>query len=331
MKLKRQGRNGRRLGLRRRRPTVGRGSLRGRCQLATRFPTTLDSPAAVSDKPTDFYHQKTDDELLFFVEHPEYYQPSLMEAARRELRRRGVAAVAPAAPPDPVLLASSMEAPSSGFRTGPLTLVLAVVLVVCVGAYYFIKKKNQPLREQAATVRKAPPRLTEVATFTIPNYDGAVVRSVEQQFQRVPAREQAAAKKADMPLHQYRELAKRFWTAETQTEYVLDQARQNKLTTALPGHVETAATTWGQWNKALNYSYKFSPVMANHLDLMTRVANEQQAALNDLLIVANNPQAYETDKTRKRAADVGDMLSGLLPKSPVTGRPYTAVVRRVRL
>ena len=289
----------------------------------------------MSDNSTDFYHQKTDAELLFFVEHPDYYQPSLVESARRELRRRGVAPSAPVAHPDPALLASSMEAPSSGFRTGPLTLLLAGLLLLSVGVYYYLNQQSEAarelLRERAATTRKTPPRLTEVATAVIPNYDGAVVRSVEQQFQRVPAREQAAAKKADMPLHQYRELAKRFWTAETQTEYVLDQARQNKLTTALPGHVETAATAWEQWNKALNYSYKFSPVMANHLDLMTRVANEQQAALNDLLIVANNPQAYETDKTRKRATDVDDMLSGLLSKSPVTGRPYTVVVRRVRL
>ena len=213
--------------------------------------------------------------------------------------------------------------------------MLAAVLLVGVGVYYFMKQQSdaarEQLRERAATARKPPPRLIEVATFTIPNYDGAVAQTVEQQWQRLPAAERAAAKKADQPLHQYRELAKRFWAAETQTEYVLDQARQNKLTTALPGHVESAMGTWGQWNKALVYSYKFSPAMANHLDLMTRVANEQQAALNDLLLVANNPQAYENDKTRKRAADVGDMLSGILPKSPVTGRPYTAVVRRVRL
>ena len=38
----------------------------------------------------DFYHQKTDAELQFFVDHPELYQPSLIEAARGELRRRGV-------------------------------------------------------------------------------------------------------------------------------------------------------------------------------------------------------------------------------------------------
>ena len=289
----------------------------------------------MSDNSTDFYHQKTDAELLFFVEHPEYYQPSLIDAARRELRRRGVAPAAPAIPADQVLPANHLEAPGAGLRTGPLTLLLAAVLLVSVGVYYFMNQRNEAareqLRERAATVRKPPPRLIAVATSVIPDYGAAVKASVQRQVQRVPAAERAAAAKGSMPMHQYRELAKRFWTAECQTEYVLERARQGKLDAALPGHVESAMGTWEQWNKALAYSYKFSPAMANHLDLMTRVANEQQAALNDLLLVANNPQAYENDKTRKRAADVGDMLSGILPKSPVTGRPYTAVVRRVRL
>ena len=307
--------------------------MRGGCQLAARFHSIIDSLPTVSDNPTDFYHQKTDAELLFFVEHPDYYQPSLVAAARQELRRRGVAPSAPVAHPDPALLASSMEAPSSGLRTGPLTLLLAGLLLLSGGVYYYLNQRSEAAREllraRAATARKTPPRLTEVATAVIPTYDVPAI--IAQQLARVPAAERAAATRAGQPMHQYKELAKRFWTAETQTEYVLDQARQNKLTIARPGHVETAAAAWGQWNKALNYSYKFSPVMANHLDLMTRVANEQQAALSDLLIVANNPQAYETDKTRKRATDVDDMLSGLLSKSPVTGRPYTVVVRRVQL
>ena len=71
--------------------------------------------------------------------------------------------------------------------------------------------------------------------------------------------------------------------------------------------------------------------MANHLDLMTRVANQQKEGLADLLLVARNPQAYENEKTRKRAADISDLLSGLLPKSPVTGRPYNTLVRHISL
>ncbi|WP_210518497.1 hypothetical protein [Hymenobacter terricola] len=287
----------------------------------------------MSDSPTSFYQQKTDAELLYFVEHPEHYQPALVDGARRELRRRGVQVAAPAAP-----LPQNLEAPHELARTGPKTGLLAAlvgaVLVVSLVAAYFIKQENHPA--PAATTaptapRKAPPRLTEVATSVIPDFGPAVLRSVQEQVQHIPAAERAAAAKAGMPLHQYRELAKRFWTAETQTEYVFEQARLGKLDAALPGHVQAVGASWELWNKAMRYGFKFSPAMASHLDIMSRVARQQQEGLGDLLIVANNPQAYENDNTRKRTADVSDLLSGLLPKSPVTGRPYSTILKHVRM
>ena len=293
------------------------------------LPLICISPTAVTDAPTDFYHQKTDDELRFFVEHPEYYQPSLIESARRELQRRG----ALLAPPAPLITPNLDATPETagGRKTGLLALLAAAVLVVGGGVIYYTSYRPSPAAVAVPVLPKSVPQLTEVATSTIPNYDGVVAQSVTQQLQRVPRAEQVAAQKANMPLHQYRELAKRFWTAETQSEYVLEQAHQNKLTEALPGHVESAEAAWAQWNKATAYSYKFGPVMANHLDLMTRVANQQQEGLADLLLVARNPQAYENEKTRKRAADISDLLSGLLPKSPVTGRPYNTLVRHINL
>ena len=289
----------------------------------------------VTDSPADFYHQKTDAELLFFVENPTYYQPELVESARRELYRRGVApAQFPPGPPAETYLALGGGPGRPAFSPGRGVLLGVGVLVLGLGGLYFIKQKNRPDAVETgspAPVRRAPPQLTEVATAVIPNYDGAVARSVDQQLRRVPAPELAAATRAAQPLRQYRELAKRFWTAETQTEYVLDQARRGRLSAALPGHVESADASWQQWNRALLYRYTFGPVMANHLDLMRRVARQQQEALRDLLLVANNPQQYENDKTRQRAADVSDLLGGLLPKSPVTGQPYEALVRRVQL
>ncbi|MBH8560575.1 hypothetical protein [Hymenobacter negativus] len=284
----------------------------------------------MADSITDFYHQKTDAELQFLVENPDYYQPDIVAEARRELRRRGVAPSQPALA-EPVAMAAP---PARGLPTGPLVLAVAVVLALSLGVLYFINHKNSPPAAAVAvapTKPKAPPRLTEVATSTIPDFGPAVVASVQRQVQRIPARERAAAAQEAMPLRQYRELAKRFWTAETQTEYVMNQARRGQLDAALPGHIQAVESTWEQWNKAMNYSYKFGPAMSDHLDIMTRVARQQQEGLNDLLIVANNPQSYENDQTRKRAADVSDLLSGLLPKSPVTGQPYNTIVRRVRL
>ncbi len=283
----------------------------------------------MSDSAPDFYHEKPDGALVFFVEHPDFYQPSLVEAARRELRRRGVAPAVPA-PAEP--LPSPVPA-RPGPNSARLALLVAAGLALCLVILYFVRQPSRPAPAVVAVpaVPKAPPHLTEVATSVIPDYGAAVVRSVQQQVQRIPVAERTAAAQAGMPLHQYRELAKRFWTAETQTEYVIEQARQGKAGPALPGHVEAAQAAWQQWNKATLYGYKFSPAMANHLDLMTRAARQQQEGLADLLIVANNPQPFENAKTKQRAADVSDLLAGLLPKSPVTGQPYQTIVRHVRL
>ena len=304
--------------------------------LPSAFPFNPIFPLAVADSITDFYHQKTDAELRFFVDNPDHYQPAIVAEARRELRRRGVALP----PPAPAPLALVPAPPARGLRTVSLVLAVAVVLPLSLGLLYFIRQKNSPSGYYPAATStvaaapakpKAPPRLTEVVTSTIPDFGPAVVASVQRQVQRIPAAERAAAAQEAMPLRQYRELAKRFWTAETQTEFVMNQARQGKLDAALPGHIQAVGATWEQWNKALRYSYKFGPAMRAHLDIMTRVAQQQQEGLNDLLIVANNPQSYENAQTRKRTTDVSDLLSGLLPKSPVTGQPYNTIVRRVRL
>lgn len=287
----------------------------------------------MSTSSTDFYHQKTDAELQFFLDNPGYYQPELVQEARQELRRRGALQHPPAAAPAPAYHPAP-EAAASGLKAGPVVLGVAVVLALSVGGFYYVKQKNSPAADATPTAaappaRKAPPRLIEVPTSVIPSYD--VEALVEQQLGRVPAAERASAAQAEQPLRQYRELTRRFWTAETQTEFVLKQARSGQFTEALPGHVESVGTAWQQWNKATVYSYKFGPAMADHLDIMARVARQQQEALSDLLIVANNPQQYENDETRHRDADVSDLLSGLLPKSPVTGQPYTAKVRQVQL
>lgn len=284
----------------------------------------------MSDSSTDFYHQKTDAELQFFVDNPDYYQPSLVDAARRELRRRGVApagAAAPEATPQHL----PEEPAESSSRTGLIALVVAAVLVLSLGTFYFLKTKEKPAPVVVVAKPKAPPKLVEVATSVIPDFGAAVLRSVQTQVQRVPAAERTATAEAGQPMHQYRELAKRFWTAETQAEYVFEEVRNQKITPALPGHVQAAQASWELFNKALLYSYKFGPAMTSHLDLMSRVARQQQEGLADLLIVANNPQPFENEKTKKRTADVSDLLSGLLPKSPVTDKPYNTIVRHVQL
>ena len=354
----------------------------GRCFIAGRVPTCRRLAGrglrrafsisyfpylAVADTYDDFYHQKTDADLQFIADHPELYQPSLIEAARRELRRRGVLAAPASAPapatsglvpvqvPVPVAAPAPMQVPTpvampapatsgpaqpavpapaalnGGLRLGPLALGLAGMLFLSLGVLYVMKQKEHAAPAVAPAPaparRKTPPRLEAVETSAMPSYDGVVQQAVQQQLARVPAAEQAP----ETERRQYRELAKRFWTAECQTEFVLERARQGKMDAFLPGHVVTAMATWEQWNKATLYGYKFGPKMTEYVGAMSSVARQQQEGLADLLIVARNPQPYDTPKTKAREADVNDLLRSLLPKSPVTGRAYPVLVRRVQL
>lgn len=284
----------------------------------------------------DFYHQKTDAELQFFASHPELYQPSLVDAARSELRRRGVG-LASAEPRElpPLTYVSPEPAAPTGLRTGPLTLGLAAVLLVGLGSFYVVKQKNQPPAPPVAPAQpKAPPHLEEVETSAIPAYDGVVEQVVAAQLKRLPAAELAAAKATpnSEALHQYRELARRFWAAECQTEYLTNQAREGKPNAMFADQALVARSTWSNWNKAAVYTFKrFGPTMQEDFQRMQKAASSQQHVLErmpDLL----PQQAFRHDKElNARDAEVQDWLRELRPTSPVTGKKYKATVLKMHM
>lgn len=279
----------------------------------------------MADTTTDFYQHKTDAELLFFVEHPDLYQPDLVAAARRELRRRGVAPTEAPAGSTPYLPAP--EAPADGgLRTGPLLLVLAVLLVS--GAiFYFVRHKSQPAAVAAAPAKPKPrPHLTEVPTSAIPTYD--VAGLVAQQVAQVPAAERTAAVKEQNgeAMRQYRELVKRFWTAETQTEYLTNQAHSGKPNPMFTEQALVVREAWSNWNRAAVYNFKLGPIMGGHFDRMKSVASSQQHILDRLPDLLPK-QAFLRDKEIvAREAEVQDWMRTLRPTSPVTGKPYEATV-----
>ncbi|HEX8503817.1 MAG TPA: hypothetical protein VF630_00500, partial [Hymenobacter sp.] len=148
----------------------------------------------MSNTATDFYHQKTDAELLYFVEHPEHYQPSVVESARLELRRRGVQLAAPELAVEPTLYTPSRSrAPARSSKSGVFPLALGGVLLASVISYYVVKETDQPASKAKAKTHKAPPRLIEEPTSAIPNFDGAVAKAVAEQLRRTPASEKANA------------------------------------------------------------------------------------------------------------------------------------------
>ena len=289
----------------------------------------------MADSIDDFYHQKTDAELQFFADHPELYQSSLIDAARRELRRRGVAPVtaAPTTLP-PLTYVSPEPAAPTGLRTGPLTLGLAAVLLVGLGGFYVVKQKNQPPAPPVAPAKpKAPPRLFEVETSAIPTYDGVVAQAVTAQVQRLPAAERAAAKnKADgMALRQYRELAKRFWVAECQTEYLTNQAHAGKASAMFADQALVARSSWSAWNKAAVYTYEFGPTMQEDFQRMQEVASSQQHVLERLPDLLPQRRFLKDKELNARDTEVQDWLRGLRPASPVTGKPYKATVIKMQM
>jgi hypothetical protein len=274
----------------------------------------------VSNTTTDFYHQKTDAELLYFVEHPEHYQPSVVDAARQELRRRGVPLAAPV-PIEPDLYSPSGSGygpQNGGSKMGVLNALLGALLLFGLGGYYFFKQKDRPAATVVVSKPKGPPQLTEVATSAIPNFDGAVAKAVAEQLSRMPASEKANAQH----LRQFRELSKRFWTAETQTEYLVNLAHEGKPGPMYNEQAYLVRENWQNWNHANPYTYKFGKRMSAQLESMRSAASSQQNILNNMPALLPERRFLTDKEMQSREADVQAWLSEILPVSPVTGRPY---------
>ena len=170
----------------------------------------------MSDTATDFYHQKTEAELRFLIEHPEYYEADLIASAKRELR-------------------------------------------------------------------------------------------------------------------QFRSLCKRFWSAETQTEYLTNQAHNGKPSPMFAEQALVVRQTWRAWNQAAVYHFKFGPAMQADYDHMARAASSQQHILDLLPAKLTNREFLKDEEIVARENEVQDYLAKLLPASPVTGRPYRATLLKMRL
>lgn len=276
----------------------------------------------------DFYHQKTDAELQFFVEHPELYEAELRDSAQQELRRRGALALplAPTAPAAPYVAPVYEAAPA---RTGLKAAVLGAGLLALGGGIYYLKKSND---DATAAVRarneaqqhRPPAKLVEEKTSVIPSYDVAGI--VAQQLNRVPAAERADA----TALRQFRELAKRFWAAETQTEYLIAQAHAGQAGPMFSAQAMVVRQTWNTWNQAAVYGYKFGPVMTAQLTRMNQAASNQEHILDQLPDLLPGRVFLKNKEMVSREADVQDLLQGILPVSPVTGKAYKATVLAIK-
>ncbi|MGI4738737.1 MAG: hypothetical protein ACRYG7_26500 [Janthinobacterium lividum] len=310
--------------------------------------------------PTDALRAKTDAELQFFVDNPSFYHADIVATAQRELARRGPAAVRPAASstplaapevgllpttpptalengpaltsrPTPEPAPAATYAPTSydydeetPARRSPL-LWVALLALVLAGAWLW--QKRTPTAAPVTARHRSPDslKLVEVVAHPLPTFD--IDRLVETQVATIPATEkrQAAA------LRQFRELCRRFWAAETQTEYLTDQAQAGKAGDLFTDQALVVRGTWRDWNKAAVYSYAFGPKMKDQFERMGQVAASQQHVL-DRLPSQLVGRKFLTDKELvARGTDIQDLMRGLRPVSPVTGRPYRAIVLKAHL
>jgi len=270
---------------------------------------------------TDVLRAKTAAELQFFVDNPSYYHTDLVAAARQELRHRGLGpAPQPAAPDYPDTGSDYADEPAATRR--PVLLAALVLGLASVGGAIFWA--SRPATPVAAQVRRPAPKLETVASYAMPNFD--IDNIVETQLARVPA----AEKQTPQTLRQFKGLTRRFWAAETQTEYLTAQAYAGKANPSFAEQAEMARETWRSWNKAVVYSYKLGPTMQAQYERMGKVASSQQHVLAKLPGMLDDKEFLTDKEMVARDNEVQDWLAGLRPVSPVTGKAYRATVLQFR-
>jgi hypothetical protein len=266
---------------------------------------------------TDVLRAKTAAELQFFVDNPSYYHADLVAAARQELHHRGFGpAPQPAAPDYPATSSYYADEPAAARQPGRLV-ALALGLAGVGGAIFWASRPAAPV---AAQVRRPAPQLETVASYAMPSFD--VDKLVETQLARVPA----AEKQTPQTLRQFKGLTRRFWAAETQTEYLTAQAYAGKPNPSFAEQALMARETWRDWNKAVVYGYKLGPTMQAQYERMGKVASSQQHVLAKLPGMLDDKEFLTDKEMVARDNEVQDWLAGLRPASPVTGKPYRVTV-----
>ena len=285
--------------------------------------------------PPNVLQLKTNAELQFFIDNPAYYQPELVAAARRELRRRlpaqaPAAQVAPSARSvaEPVagsaeMLTAYHEAPRQRrwLLPGAATLVLAVAvlgfwrkqpLAVAKSPTPSASTKAPATAMASKTLPLADPLKLETAVSSpIPYYD--TEGYVDKALALVPA----AEKKNDQLVSQYRAISRRFWAAQNPTAHLIRQAQQGKANPVFGAQVSVVLGQWHDLSRVLVYSYRFDPVMADHLDRMKIISQYQRSALLDLAKDCDTEQPPHLDEKRPlhEQQEVVHLLAPLMHKT----------------
>ncbi|MVN78597.1 hypothetical protein GO988_19875 [Hymenobacter sp. HMF4947] len=258
--------------------------------------------------PTDTFRSKTDAELLFFVENPSFYQPELVDAARRELRRRGALPQPAAATPLETVYADfDQESPT---RRPPWLLIASIALVLAVAAAGFFSLKNDaapPARAVAGPGHLSADslKLESVEARPLPNFDAE--KNVDKELALIPATEKTKAQS----VRQFQGLSRRFWRAQNPSLYLIQQAGGVTSYPIFLGQLDLVQTQWNDLYKGLVYSYDLPPTMADHLARMRVIARINRKALKELQAKAATQRPLELAGSTQLALDSAQHL--LLP------------------
>jgi hypothetical protein len=274
----------------------------------------------------DILQLKTDAELRFFIDNPAYYQPELVDAARRELRRRPSAAQP--APPlaEPVATAAEPSTASTYPQAEaepaqrPWLLLGSVAAVFFVAGLGFWFKSPAPLvPAPAATAHAAPAdsaattaalTLEEAPASPIPSFN--TEEYVDKALAQVPTSE----KQTELTTSQYRTISRLFWAAQNTSAYLIQQAQAGKPSPVLEAQLGLGLDLWRDFDRTQVYSYSFGPVMADHLSRMKTISQYQGEALIELRndVGAQRPAHLDNDQAIVHQKALPPLLAGLMHK-----------------
>ncbi|TGE15180.1 hypothetical protein [Hymenobacter elongatus] len=232
-----------------------------------------------ASSPADFLLSKTDAELLFLAQNPDFYHADLVAAAGRELRRRGVAR---AAEPPAAYYQDEDEAPARNWRMP----AVGIGLLALAAILYFWPTGTKNWQNKQGPV--AQRELVAVQTHVFPTFDSLTATQLHQMPRTLPAAERTDT----TAQRKFLLLARRFWEAENQTDYLCHEVQAARIDSTFPGQVDITLDKWKRLTSALVYDHKLQPAMTARVELMRHAAvvrRETLAAMKNQYLYGQPP------------------------------------------
>lgn len=275
--------------------------------------------AAALPPETDSIAAKSDEALHFLASHPDLYHPDIVAAAQRELQRRGVVVRVPA-PKTPAFPEVPAYSPSRSF---PWVALGAGAVVLLVGVVVYLSSVRRP--EGITTLPATLHHQAAQPGDPLPNLD-----SLTQAFvRRTPASLPAAERANDKALHNYQQLAQRYWAAETQTDWLLHRVTERtSIDPTLPGKIKMTSEQWSSLLRVLRYDLQLQPEMLTRAYRMAEAAELRLQELNTLSFNLQQGDSLVTTYLRNHYERAYALRAQVLGEQ--TTEPYPVLALQVK-